>query len=133
MKRHSNIDPENPSPQASDWIGAWVLEAGERRRLAIPGGVTFHIFRASTNPDLFIIADRKDPPHLPECPGRGEWCLFKVMPETGQRRVGFVETKAKADIAEHGYHAVRVRGSGTEVVPARELAPARARRRVKRS
>lgn len=107
MKRPSQIDPENPPTQASDWIGAWVLQAGERRAPPVPGGVMFHIFRASKDPDLFAITDRQDPSGLPNCPG-GEWRLFKVVPETGQRRVGFTEAAAKADILRNGYHLVNM-------------------------
>jgi hypothetical protein len=117
----------------SDWVGAWVLEAGERRGPPIPGGMTFHIFRASASADLFVIADRKSPEHMPECPGGGEWRLFKVTPETGQRRVGFVEDDAKADIRKRGYHLVRIDDGQDKIDRPHKSVAARVRRRVKRA
>ncbi len=104
MKQRRSADLDIPPRAPSDWIGAWVLQAGERRAPPIPGGFEFHIFRASTNPALFAITDRRNPAVLPNCPGGGEWRLFKVVPETGQRRVGFSEAEAKSDIKRMGFH-----------------------------
>ncbi len=75
----------------------------------IPGGVMFHIFRASTDPGLFAIADRARPKRFPPAPNGGEWQLFKKVPEIGRRRVGFSEAQAKADIIRYGYHLASIR------------------------
>jgi hypothetical protein len=75
----------------------------------MPGGMTFHIFQASTDSGLFLITDRENPPDLPQCPKRGIWKPFKIVPESGRPRVGFSEADAKVDIAKQGYHLADVR------------------------
>jgi hypothetical protein len=112
----------------SDWTGAEVLAAGQRPEKR-SGSMTFYVYRSTSDPDLFLVAGRADPESLPK-PPKGGWRLFRILPETGKPRIGFSEASAKLDIAEHGFHAVRIEGSGTVVVPAGELVrrPRRARR-----
>lgn len=108
MARQKKFDPDIPPTSPGDWTGAAVVYPGERRAAPVPGGMTFHIFRASTNSGLFVITDRDDASVLPNCPRGGQWRAFKILPETGQRRVGFTEAEAKADILKRGFHLVEV-------------------------
>lgn len=103
------VDPENPPTRPADWVGARIVIPPEPAADKIPGGVIFHIFRASTDHALFAITDRAKPKRFPPAPNGGTWQLFKKVPEIGRRRVGFSETKAKADIARYGYHLASIR------------------------
>ena len=78
--------------------------------------MTFHVFRASTTPSLYAINVTGDPLDLPPCPDRGNWQLFKRVPESGKPRIGFSEADAKADIEKQGFHLVRVNVNTTERV-----------------
>lgn len=92
-----------------DWIGAAVRRGGERGPLrAKPGGMVFHVFRASNDHLLFGVTDKRDAGALPECPEGGEWEFFKKFPETGHPRIGFSEKDARADIHRQGYHLNRI-------------------------
>jgi len=101
-----HADHDNPPTSAADWAGAEVLQRGERHAQRT-GSLTFHLFRASNNRDLFLVTDHGEASRLPECPG-GAWQLFKVLPETGKPRIGFSEADAKRDIAQLGYHLGRI-------------------------
>jgi hypothetical protein len=75
----------------------------------------FHVFRASKDPDLFIVTATDDASGLPACPA-GAWVSFRVFSETGKARVGFSEEAAKRDIARQGHHLVRLRAAVQERV-----------------
>jgi hypothetical protein len=108
------LDPDNPPTQESDWVGAEVLAPGERHARRI-GPVTFHVFRSSLEPDLFAVTDQGESSCLPPCP-RGAWLPFKVLPETGKRRVGFSEEDAKRGIANDGHYLFRLQLAAAEHV-----------------
>jgi hypothetical protein len=94
------------SAAPSDWVGARKVLPGAAAR-AVKGGVTFHVFRASTDHGLFLVADRATVSAPPPATG-GTWQKFKTLREIGQPRVGFSEAVAKRDIARRGYHLCRV-------------------------
>ena len=106
-------DEDNPPTQReSDWTGAEVLGIGERHAQPV-SSVRFHVYRASNDEDVFLIADHGDTARLPGCPS-GAWRPFRILPETGKPRIGFSEAEAKRDIARQGYHLVRVRSLAPE-------------------
>jgi hypothetical protein len=107
--RKAVVYRDNPPTRAADWIGARIVIPPEPAADKVAGGIVFHIFRASSDPALFAIADRAKPKTFPPAPNGGTWQLFKKVPEIGRRRVGFSETQAKADIARYGYHLASIR------------------------
>ena len=109
MAKKPKFDPENPPTKPADWIGATKIVPPSSKVKPIPGGVTFHLFRASTDPDQFVVTDQREPAKMPPCPRGGRWVHYRVLPETGRPRVGFSEAKAKADIAAKGYHRGNIR------------------------
>ena len=94
------------------------------------GSVTFFVYRASSDPDLFVVSDRESTKRFPPAPKRGTWLLFKVFPETGKPRIGFSEAEAKHDIAKQGFHFVRVSVQVPEAAAAETAHPARVRHRA---
>ncbi len=95
--------------EPEDWVGAALRPGGERGPLqARPGGIVFHVFRASNDHSLFAVTDKRESGILPECPEGGEWEFFKRFSETGQPRIGFSEKDARTHIDKQGYHLNRV-------------------------
>jgi hypothetical protein len=94
------------SATPGNWVGARKVLPGAAAR-AVKGGLTFHVFRASTDHGLFLVADRAAVSAPPPATG-GTWQKFKTLRETGQPRIGFSESEAKRDIARKGYHLCRV-------------------------
>ena len=105
-KVRGQAEDNPPTLRESDWTGAEVLRGGERHAQAV-GPLRFHVFRASMDEDIFLIAAHGDVTRLPQCPA-GAWRPFRVLPETGKPRIGFSEADAKHEIARQGYHLVRV-------------------------
>jgi hypothetical protein len=83
-----------------------VLRAGERHAQPV-SLLRFHVYRATEDDDVFLIADHGELARLPPCPA-GTWRPFRILLETGKPRIGFSESEAKRDIARQGYHMVRV-------------------------
>lgn len=108
-KTRDEFDGADDPTEPEDWVGAAVRGSGESGPLQEkPGGMMFHVFRASTDHSLFGVTDKRDSGALPECPGGGEWEFFKRFPESGRPRIGFSEKDARADIERQGYHLNRV-------------------------
>jgi hypothetical protein len=97
---------DTPTVRDSDWTGAEVLRGGERHAQPV-SLLLFHVYRASDDDDVFVIADHGDASRLPSCPA-GTWQPFRILPETGKPRIGFSEQEAKRDIARQGHHLIRV-------------------------
>jgi hypothetical protein len=97
-------DLDIPPTTAADWIGAVKVFPGDPPRVPLPGGMTFHVFRSSADPNWFVVTGHAEASGLPPCPGGGSWIYFQAFPELGRPRVGFSESEAKADIAAKGYH-----------------------------
>jgi len=111
MTDKKRVDPEIPPTSRADWLGAAKVLPTDRPRTAIRDPMTFHVFRASSDPGLFVVAASDDPSRLPPCPNQGKWTHFKSFVETGQPRVGLSEAEAKADIVKTGYHLTSVRAA----------------------
>jgi hypothetical protein len=108
-QKKKNIDPEIPPTTRADWIGAAKVVPSQKHSPKIAKPMTFGIYRASNDRELFaVIDDAKDRSKLPDCPRRGRWEHFKTFAETGQSRVGLSETEAKADIKKTGFHLARI-------------------------
>jgi len=118
------LDPDNPPTRESDWVGAEALAPGERHARRI-GPVKFHLFRATGDHDLFVVTSHGDSSRLPSCPG-GAWQPFKVLPETGKRRVRFSEEDAKRGIASLGHYVFRLQLAARERVAHRVRCPSAA-------
>jgi hypothetical protein len=125
MTTKTKIDPEIPATAPSDWVGARKVLPGVAPR-AVKGGLTFHVFRASTDHRLFLVADRAAVSAPPPATG-GTWQKLKTLRETGQPRIGFSEAEAKRDIVRKGYHLCRV-GIRTSERPAGRKAASRSRK-----
>ncbi|HEX9702349.1 MAG TPA: hypothetical protein VGA19_05815 [Rhodospirillales bacterium] len=109
MVNPKHDDTEIPETKPEDWVGAAIRPGGERGPLrAKPGGMTFHVYRATNDHLLFAVVDKSDPAAFPPCPKGGTWEFFKTVPETGHRRIGFSEKEARADIERQGYHLNRI-------------------------
>ena len=105
-KVQGQAEDNPPTLRESDWTGAEVLRRGERHAQPV-SSLRFHVYRASADEDVFLIAAHRDVARLPQCPA-GAWRLFRVLSETGKPRIGFSEADAKHDIARQGYHLVQV-------------------------
>jgi hypothetical protein len=68
----------------------------------------FHIYASVSNPHTYLILTSPDALETAPKPKRGEWHLFKTVPEIGRPRIGFSEEEAKSDIAKQGYHLIGV-------------------------
>ena len=99
-------DDNPPTVRESDWTGAEVLRAGEQHARPVTQ-FRFHVYRASCDQDVLLIAAHGDVERLPRCPA-GVWRPFRVLPETGKPRIGFSEVDAKDEILRQGYHLVRI-------------------------
>ena len=108
MPRPRMTDDPKPTRRGSDWAGAELIRAGEpHSSRPLARGATFHVFRASNEPDEFLVTDAAGAAHPPRRRS-GTWILFRVLPETGRPRVGFSEEDAKRDISSKGFHVVKV-------------------------
>ena len=108
MPRTRITDDPKPTRRGSDWTGAELVHPGEpHSSRPLAPGTTFHVFRASNEPDEFLVTDEAGAAHPPERPS-GTWLPFRVFPETGRPRAGFSEEEAKRDIAAKGFHVVKV-------------------------
>jgi len=88
------------------WIGATLVPGGGVARPV--SDLKFHIFQASWDSKLFLIVTDPGEAAKAVTPRGGDWLPFKVVPELGRPRIGFSESEAKEDIADHGYHLVSV-------------------------
>ena len=116
MSRTKKYNKENPPTTAGDWVGARQVYPGNGPKRKIMNPDKFHIYRASNDHGLFAITFSKNMAKLPPCKGDGKWEPFKVVVETGQKRVGFSEEKAKKDIMKQGYHLCGVEVKVEEIV-----------------
>lgn len=66
------------------------------------------IYRASTDPGVFVATDREGETDLPPCPGYGDWEPYTETELAGSARVTFREDDAARDIERTGYHMFRV-------------------------
>ena len=108
MPRSRMTDDPKPTRRGSDWTGAELVRPGEpHSSRPSAGGMTFHVLRASNQPDEFLVTDEAGSAHPPKRRS-GTWLPFRVLRETGRPRVGFSEEDAKRDIASKGFHHVKV-------------------------
>ena len=108
MPRTRMNDDPKPTRRGSDWTGAELVRPGEpHSSRPVAGGMTFQVFRASNEPDEFLVTDQEGASRLPRRRA-GTWLPFRALPETGRPRVGFSEEEAKRDIASKGFHVVKV-------------------------
>ncbi len=111
-------------PRTRDWVGAAIVGPGEVSATRKRGKTTFHVWRCPTRRNIYLVTDTDDLNRVPlptQVRSVG-WVQFKSFPETGQPRIGFSEAEAKHDIAEHGFHLIRITVNTTErVVPPYEL------------
>jgi hypothetical protein len=115
----TSIDPDNPPTRAEDWVGARKVLPGRKPPARPRRPVTFHVYRSSSDMALFAVTAERDEALLPPCPRRGRWEHLKSFRETGEARVAFSETDAKADIARRGYHLNRVATAARESASAK--------------
>ena len=87
-------------------IGATLVRPNERVRPV--SDLKFHIYSSVSNPRVFLILASPLALEKAPKPKRGEWYLFKIVPEIGRPRIGFSEEEAKDDIAKQGYHLIGV-------------------------
>ena len=91
---------------ATAGIGTTLAQAGERIRPV--STLQFYIYNSPSNPDVFLVLTSPDALESAPKPKRGDWHLFKIVPELGRPRIGFSEAEAKQDIARQGFHLVGI-------------------------
>lgn len=108
MTKQRSLDPDAPPTSFGDWRHAQARRPGHGRppRPPVAGGLTFCVFRASTDEKLFVITDGREPAALVDCPRGGIWLPLKSFRETGDARVAISESEAKEDIRHQGFHLV---------------------------
>ncbi len=77
--------------------------------------MTFYFFKCS-NKGVYLVVDKPEiPASVTECE-YGKWLSLRRIEETGEPRIAFSEERAKQDIADHGYHLIRVTATTVERV-----------------
>jgi hypothetical protein len=112
MTKQRNVDPDAPPTSIDDWRHAHARRPTRRHppKPPVAGGLTLHVFQASTNERLFVVTDGTEPSQFVDCPDDGLWLPFKALRETGEQRIGLSETAARRDIGRRGFHLIDLAG-----------------------
>lgn len=66
------------------------------------------IYRASTDPGVFVATVRENTDGLPPCPNYGTWEPYTDTALDGSNAAQYREDDAERDIEQKGYHMFRV-------------------------